>query len=67
MAERVQACAIYSREEIPSWARSYSPLDDLPFLRGMTELEQDTFANEFPSPGLVAFIAASTDAAIQVR
>ena len=67
MAERVEACAIYSRGEIPSWMRSYSPLDDLPFLRGMTGLEQATFANKFPSPGLIAFIAASTDAAIQER
>ena len=55
------------RDPIPSWARSYSPLGDLPFLRSMTELEQAAFANEFPSPGLAAFIAASTDEALQER
>ena len=67
MTERFQARAIYSRGEIPSWARNYSPLDDLPFLRSMTGLEQIAFANEFPSPGLAAFIAASTDEALQER
>ena len=67
MVERTQACVIYSRGEIPSWARNYSPLGDLPFLRHMTELEQIAFANEFPSPGLAAFIAASTDEALQER
>jgi len=65
--ERTQACVIYSRGEIPSWVRSYSPLGDLPFIRSMTELEQTTFASEFPTPGLAAFIAASTDAALQER
>jgi hypothetical protein len=65
--ERTQACVIYSRGEIPSWVRSYSPLGDLPFIRSMTELEQTTFASEFPNPGLAAFIAASTDVVLQER
>ena len=33
----------------------------------MTGLEQTAFANEFPSPGLAAFIAASTEDALQER
>ena len=67
MRERLQACVIYSRGEIPPWVRNYSPLGDLPFLRSMTGLEQAAVANEFPSPGLVAFIAASTEEEIQER
>ena len=65
--ERTQACVIYSRGEIPSWMRDYSPLGDLPFIRSMTGPEQTAFANEIPTPGLAAFIAASTDAALQER
>jgi hypothetical protein len=33
----------------------------------MTGLEQAAFANEFPNPGLAAFISASTDEALQER
>jgi hypothetical protein len=67
VAERTQACAIYSRGEVPSWLRNYSPLGDLLFIRNMTEPEQTAFANLLPIPALIAFIAASTDTALQER
>jgi hypothetical protein len=67
MAERTQACKIYRRGEMPSWVRNYSPRDDLTFIRNMTSSEQTAFAHEIPIPGLTAFIAASTDAALQER
>ena len=67
MAERTQACAIYSRGEVPSWPRNYSPLGDLSFIRNMTELEQTTFANLIPIPNLATFMAASDEAVLQER
>jgi S-formylglutathione hydrolase FrmB len=47
--------------------RNDSPLDDLTFIRNMTGSEQTAFAHEIPIPGLTAFLAASTDAALQER
>jgi hypothetical protein len=67
VAERTQACAIYSRGEVPSWLRNYSPLEDVHFIRNMTASEQTAFANLIPIQTLTAFMAASTDAALQER
>jgi hypothetical protein len=67
VAERTQACVIYSRGEVPSWLRNYSPLEDVQFIRNMTASEQAAFANLIPIQALTAFMAASTDAALQER
>ena len=67
LAERSQACAIYSRGEIPPWIRDWSPLDDLTFIRNMATSEQATFTSMIPAPGLAVFMAASTDAELQKR
>ena len=66
-AGRTQAWAIYSRGGVPSWLSNYSPLEDVHFIRNMTASEQTAFANLIPIQALTAFMAASTDAALQER
>ena len=65
MVERVRACVIYCRGEIPSWTRNYSPLGDLHFIRTMNVPEQIAFVTEITAAGATDFIAASTDAVLQ--
>jgi hypothetical protein len=67
MAERARACELYSRGEIPTSVREWSPLDDLTFIRSMAPLEQSYFANASLVPNLAAFIDASTRAVLQAR
>ena len=67
VAERIRACMEYSRGAIPSWMRNYSPLDDVQFIRNMTELEQLAYWREITVASLPDFIATSTDEMLQER